>query len=135
VHAAADERIGALTPMLSGAFASKRADMVAEHKRLKTAVEGLMERARTAGRLREDVDLGDVLVALAQLTRPLPSKASVSMDRFIHRNVQVFLDGLERPARSELPGSACTLEDLRSDACTTEPSTDTTDTTDMTDTH
>ncbi|MFI8005529.1 TetR/AcrR family transcriptional regulator [Streptomyces sp. NPDC086010] len=114
VHDAADERIGALCPMLTGAFDHEHPDLLAERRRLEKAVEGLVERAMTAGRLRTDIAVGDVLVALSQLTRPLPGIACPGIDRFTHRHLQIFLDGLELPARSELPGSAATLEDLRS---------------------
>lgn len=55
VHAAADERIGALCPMLSDAFGRACPELEAERVRLEGAVEGLMERARNAGRLRTDV--------------------------------------------------------------------------------
>ncbi|WP_299537790.1 TetR/AcrR family transcriptional regulator [uncultured Streptomyces sp.] len=114
VHAAADERIGALCPMLSGAFDQAHPELLAELRNLEEAVEGLVGRARSAGRLRTDIDVGDVLVALSQLTRPLPGTVCPGIDRFTHRHLQLFLDGLEAPARSQLPGSAATLEDLRS---------------------
>ncbi|MCL7380093.1 TetR/AcrR family transcriptional regulator [Streptomyces sp. NPDC057539] len=113
VHAAADERVGALCPMLSATFDRERPDLDAQRVRLETVVEGLMERARQAGRLRTDVAVGDLMVALSQLTRPLPGTGCLGMDRFVHRHLQLFLDGLEAPARSELAGSAVTLEDLR----------------------
>lgn len=113
VHAAADERIGALCPMLSGVFDKDHPELLAERRRLEEAVEGLVARAMSAGRLRTDIAVGDVLVALSQLTRPLPGIACQGIDRFTHRHLQLFLDGLESPARSELPGSAATLEDLR----------------------
>ncbi|MFF5565977.1 TetR/AcrR family transcriptional regulator [Streptomyces sp. NPDC012623] len=113
VHMAADERIGALCPMLSEAFDRECPGLDAERERLEGAVEGLMERARSAGRLRTDVAVGDLMIALSQLTRPLPGTGCLNMDRFIHRHLQLFLDGLEAPARSALPGSAATLEALR----------------------
>ncbi|MFD5033670.1 TetR/AcrR family transcriptional regulator [Streptomyces sp. NPDC058220] len=116
VHAAADERIGALCPMLSGAFDHDRPDLDAQRSRLEGAIERLMERARQAGQLRTDVAVGDLMVALSQLTRPLPGTGCMNMDRFTHRHLQLFLDGLQAPARSELAGSAATLEDLRRDA-------------------
>lgn len=72
-----------------------------------------MEKARATGRLRTDVAVGDLMVALSQLTRPLPGTGCLNIDRFTHRHLQLFLDGLEAPARSELPGAAATLEDLR----------------------
>jgi hypothetical protein len=35
------------------------------------------------------------------------------IDRFVHRDLQLFPDGLQTPARSVLPGRAATLEGLR----------------------
>jgi hypothetical protein len=54
-----------------------------------------------------------LMVALSQLTRPLPGIACRDIDGFVHRHLQLFLDGLQTPARSVLPGHAATLEDLR----------------------
>nr|WP_202457553.1 MULTISPECIES: TetR/AcrR family transcriptional regulator [unclassified Streptomyces] len=113
VHAAAEERIGAMCPMLSADFDPFHPDLLDSRERLEQSIEGLMERAREAGQLRTDIAVGDLMVALSQLTRPLPGTACPSMDRFIHRHLQLFLDGLMAPARSELPGAAATLEDLR----------------------
>ena len=113
VHTAADERVGALCPLLVAGFDRVPSELDAARARLEGALEALMERARQAGRLRTDVAVGDLMVALSQLTRPLPGTACVNMDRFTHRHLQLFLDGLEAPARSELPGKAATLEDLR----------------------
>ncbi|MGR8010031.1 TetR/AcrR family transcriptional regulator [Streptomyces hypolithicus] len=116
VHAAADERIGALCPMLSGGFDKDHAELHAERERLEDAVEGLMRRARQAGQLRDDVAVGDLMVAISQLTRPLPGSGCLNFDQFVHRHLQLFLDGLQAPARSVLSGSAATLEDLRRDS-------------------
>lgn len=112
-HAAADERIGALCPLLTGSFDKHYPDLAHEQVRLEAAVDGLFERAHEAGRLRADVAVGDLLVALSQLSRPLPGTACLNIDQFAHRHLQLFLDGLEAPARSELPGTAATLEGLR----------------------
>ncbi|MGW7432056.1 TetR/AcrR family transcriptional regulator [Streptomyces sp. NPDC054861] len=112
-HAAADERIGALCPMLDGTFDQDHPELHAERDRLEEAVQALVDRAQRAGRLRADVGVGDLMVAVSQLTRPLPGTGCLDMDRFVHRHLQLFLDGLEAPARSVLPGSAATLEDLR----------------------
>ncbi|MFF1509265.1 TetR/AcrR family transcriptional regulator [Streptomyces sp. NPDC058326] len=117
-HAAAEERIGALCPMLDGAFDKDHPDLIAERDRLEEVVQALVDRAQRAGRLRSDVGVGDLMVAVSQLTRPLPGTAcGAGWDQFVHRHLQLFLDGLEAPARSELPGTAVTLEDLRRDSC------------------
>ncbi|MFJ4340377.1 TetR/AcrR family transcriptional regulator [Streptomyces sp. NPDC088915] len=117
VHGAADERVGALCPMLDGGFDRDHPDLVAERERLEGAVQGLVDRAQRAGRLRADVGVGDLMVAVSQLTRPLPGTACSAFAPFVRRHLQVFLDGLEAPARSELSGAAVTLEDLRRDSC------------------
>ncbi|MER5951361.1 TetR/AcrR family transcriptional regulator [Streptomyces sp. NPDC001904] len=115
VHAAADERIGALCPLLNATFDKDHPEVVASLDRLTAAIEDLIGRAHAAGRLRPDVGVGDLMVALSQLTRPLPGTACLGFDRYVHRHLQLFLDGLMTPARSELPGEAATLEDLRQD--------------------
>ncbi|MER5929550.1 TetR/AcrR family transcriptional regulator [Streptomyces sp. NPDC002054] len=112
-HAAADERIGALCPMLSGDFDHDHPELDAARAGLEGAVEILMAAGREAGLLRTDVAVGDLMVALAQLSRPLPGTGCLDADRFVHRHLQLFLDGLRAPARSELPGAAATLDGLR----------------------
>ncbi|MFJ6103792.1 TetR/AcrR family transcriptional regulator [Streptomyces sp. NPDC092359] len=117
-HGAAEERVGALCPMLDGAFDRDHPELTVERERLEEAVQGLVDRAREAGRLRADVGVGDLMVAVSQLTRPLPGTACTThFQQYVHRHLQLFLDGLEAPARSELPGTAATLEDLRRDSC------------------
>ncbi|TVL93793.1 TetR/AcrR family transcriptional regulator [Streptomyces sp. SAJ15] len=114
VHAAADERIGALCPLLSDGVDKDHPEQTAARDRLEAGVEALMGAARDAGLLRTDIGVGDLMVALTQLTRPLPGSGDcVNFDQFVHRHLQLFLDGLMTPARSELSGSAATLEDLR----------------------
>ncbi|QKW05812.1 TetR/AcrR family transcriptional regulator [Streptomyces sp. NA04227] len=110
---AADKRIGALCPALSAEFDRNHPDLVAARERIDKAVGALMTEARAAGQLRDDVDVGDLMVALAQLTRPLPGTACLNMDQFVRRHLEVFLDGLMAPARSRLPGVPATLEALR----------------------
>jgi AcrR family transcriptional regulator len=113
VHAAADERISALCPMVSTAFDKHHPDLEASRRRVERLVEEVMDRAKAAGQLRTDVDHGDLMVIVAQLGRPPAGANCLSIDRFVHRHLQLFLDGLRAPARSTLPGSAVTLEDLR----------------------
>ncbi|GLF99499.1 TetR/AcrR family transcriptional regulator [Streptomyces yaizuensis] len=113
-HAAADERMGALCLMISDSFDHHHPDLVACRERLDAAAGLLVRRAQDAGRMRSDVGLGDLVVALSQLTRPLPGTGPTTLDRFVHRHLDILLDGFEAPARSELTGSPVTLGDLRS---------------------
>ncbi|MGP8301213.1 TetR/AcrR family transcriptional regulator [Streptomyces inhibens] len=113
VHAAVEERIGALCPLLSDGIDRDHPDLLAARERLEAAVEAVMGAARDSGQLRTDIAVGDLMVAITQLTRPLPGSACTDFEKFVHRHLQLFLDGMQAPARSELPGSAATLEDLR----------------------
>ncbi|MGX1909243.1 TetR/AcrR family transcriptional regulator [Streptomyces phaeochromogenes] len=113
VHACADERLSALCPMMASTFDQHHPDMEAARERIEELTERLMARAREAGQLRPDVGVGDLMIAVAQLSRPPAGTAALCFDRFVHRHLQLFLDGLRAPARSELPGMTATMEDLR----------------------
>jgi AcrR family transcriptional regulator len=113
VHISADERISALCPMVSSTFDKNHPDLEAARERVERILETVMNRAKAAGQLRPDVGVGDLMVAVAQLSRPPAGTACFSADRFVHRHLQLFLDGLRAPARSALPGAAVTMEDLR----------------------
>ncbi|UNO41494.1 TetR/AcrR family transcriptional regulator [Streptomyces sp. MST-110588] len=112
-HAAVGERIGALCPLLSDSFEAGHPELLAARERLEAAVGALMAAARESGRLRPDVAVGDLMVAITQLTRPLPGHGCIDFDKFVHRHLELFLDGLAAPARSQLPGAAATLADFR----------------------
>ncbi|MFF0015949.1 TetR/AcrR family transcriptional regulator [Streptomyces sp. NPDC005374] len=113
VHTSADERVSALCPMLQSTFDQYHPDLVASRERIEQLVEQLMDRARTAGQLRADVSVGDLMVVVSQLSRPPAGTGCLTLDGFVHRHLQLFLDGLRAPAPSVLPGAALTLEDLR----------------------
>ena len=113
VHTAADERVTALCPMISSTFDQHHPDLVDARERCEELIGEIMGRAKAAGQLRTDVDVGDIMMAVAQLSRPLAGTACFSVDRFVHRHLQLFLDGLRAPAPSVLPGTAMTMEDLR----------------------
>ncbi|MCX4738578.1 TetR/AcrR family transcriptional regulator [Streptomyces antibioticus] len=113
VHVAADERISALCPMVASTFDQHHPDLEAARERAEQIIEQVMNRAKEAGQLRTDVGVGDLMIAVAQLSRPPAGTACLSADRFVHRHLQLFLDGLRAPARSALPGTAVTMEDLR----------------------
>ena len=114
VHRAADERVGALCSLLFEGFDTNDPHVVDARLRLEAAVTRLMDNARESGELRPDVGLGDLMVAITQLTRPVAGTACSQVERFMHRHLQLFLDGLRAPARSELSGTAVTFEDFGS---------------------
>jgi AcrR family transcriptional regulator len=113
VHAAAKERIAVLCPLLAGYPTDRGAELAEQKERLIDAGQALVARAQHEGGLRADVTFSDILMSLAQLTRPLAGVAWAAADRFAGRDLQVYLDGLHTPVRSNLPGTAATLEDLR----------------------
>ncbi|WP_200303367.1 TetR/AcrR family transcriptional regulator [Streptomyces adelaidensis] len=113
VHTSADERVSALCPMVQTAFDEHHPDLEASRERLEELIEHVMRRAREAGQLRADVGVGDLMIAVSQLSRPPAGTRCARVDSFVHRHLQLFLDGLRAPAPSELPGSPVTMEDLR----------------------
>ncbi|MER6958436.1 MULTISPECIES: TetR/AcrR family transcriptional regulator [unclassified Streptomyces] len=113
VHASADERISALCPMISSTFDEHHPDLESARERVERIIEEVMDRAKAAGQLRSDVGVGDVMIVVAQLSRPPAGTDCLSADRYVHRHLQLFLDGLRAPAPSVLPGTAVTMEDLR----------------------
>ncbi|MFJ5925239.1 TetR/AcrR family transcriptional regulator [Kitasatospora sp. NPDC092948] len=112
VHAAADERIGALCSLLSDSIDPHYPELADARAEMKQVTEDLIARAQADGLLRADVGAGDVMVAMSQLTRPLPGTGCLDLDRLAHRHLQLLLDGLRTVAPSPLPGCAVTLEDL-----------------------
>ncbi|WP_128431511.1 TetR/AcrR family transcriptional regulator [Streptomyces cyaneus] len=113
VHTAADERISALCPMVQSTFDTNHPDLEAARERIEQLTEEIMDRAKAAGQLRSDVGVGDVMLIASQLSRPPAGTGCDLADRYVHRHLQLFLDGLRAPARSVLPGTAMTMEDLR----------------------
>jgi AcrR family transcriptional regulator len=113
VHGAADERIGALCPILSDGCELIAAELAEKRVRLERALEDIVDRARSSGLLRPGVTAADIVIALQQLTRPLPGTADLHLERFVDRHLQLFLDGLRAPGRSPLAGTAATFEDLQ----------------------
>ncbi|WP_461025619.1 TetR/AcrR family transcriptional regulator [Streptomyces sparsus] len=116
VSGAMAERIGALCPMLSPRFDAQAPELHAARDRLEALIQQLLDQAKQSGQVRADVAVGDLTVVLSQLTRPLPGSGCAQLERFTERHVQIFLDGLRAPARSELPGTPATLEALRQPA-------------------
>ncbi|KJY31292.1 MULTISPECIES: TetR/AcrR family transcriptional regulator [unclassified Streptomyces] len=114
-HETVDEKVGALCPMLTNRVDLNDPDLAEARERLMAVVGDLLERAKAAGEIRPDVAHGDLFIALSQLTRPLPGTSCHILEGFVHRHLQLFLDGMRAPARSTLPGRAATFEDFHGD--------------------
>ena len=99
--------------MVSSTFDQHHPDLEDARRRAEGLVAQLMDRAKAAGQLRGDVEYGDLMVGVAQLSRPPAGTGCDNADRFVHRHLQLFLDGMRAPAPTVLPGSAVTVEDLR----------------------
>lgn len=112
IFTAADEQIGSLCSMFAEDFNKEAPDVVAARERLETATGSLIERAQRSGQVRPDIGIGDLMVALTQLSRPIPGSMCANFRPFVRRHLQLFVDGLRSPARSTLPGHAITMEDL-----------------------
>ncbi|GJF30852.1 TetR family transcriptional regulator [Kitasatospora sp. NE20-6] len=112
-HTAADERIGALCPMIADHIDHDDPELESARLRLKQATTELIARAHASGQLRSDIGVGDYFLGVTQLTRPIPGTGCIDLDQFLHRHLQVFLDGLRAPAPSALPGRPVSLDDLK----------------------
>jgi AcrR family transcriptional regulator len=113
VHGAVDWKAGALCPMLSEWMDIGEADIMAARDRLDAVVGLVVARAQAEGTLRADIGPGDIMIIVAQITRPLPGASPADHQHFVHRHLQIVLDGLREPHGSVLPGRPATLEDLR----------------------
>ena len=108
VHAVADLRITILCPLLA---ADDHDGFEGLKQRVISAVAALVTAAQATGEIRADVGFGDVLMALAQLTRPGAGQTWANVEPFAHRGLRIYLDGLR--GDSALPGRPATVADLR----------------------
>jgi AcrR family transcriptional regulator len=113
VHRAADGRIGAASASLKQWFDKSAPEFAAARERLQHSVEAIITQGQERGVLRTDIGVGDVMIALSQLTRPLPGTGCPLIDRYAHRHLELLLDGLCTPTPSPLPGTPATFDDLR----------------------
>ncbi|MFE3850802.1 hypothetical protein ACFXPN_06640 [Streptomyces griseorubiginosus] len=73
-----------------------------------------MDAAHRSGELRTDIAVGDIIVAVTQLSRLLSAGAHLGTDRCVHRHLELLLDALQGGSRqTALPGAAITLDELR----------------------
>lgn len=113
MHSALDLKVGAVMPALAGRIV---VDEVLDGVSLDAVgpVQALLLRARAAGRLRPDVEFGDIALAVARLSRPLLVMPPEMDEAMAHRQLDVYIDGLHTrdPARPDtaLPGPAIDAE-------------------------
>ena len=108
-----DERLGVLCTALGAMTMEEDPELFAARDRLTAVTEQLVQRAQRNGALRADVSTGDLVMATARLTRPLPEGGGGWNEEHARRHLLIFLDGLRGPGVFELPGSAPTMEDFR----------------------
>ncbi|WP_042393866.1 TetR/AcrR family transcriptional regulator [Streptacidiphilus carbonis] len=113
VHGAVEWKVGALCPMFSEWMDVEDPELLVARNRLDNVVEGVFAAGYADGTLRDDVGPGDVMILASQIARPLPGVDPIHHLPFVHRHIQLVLDGLRAPKRSVLPGHAATLQDLR----------------------
>ncbi|MFF9077254.1 TetR/AcrR family transcriptional regulator [Streptomyces sp. NPDC014735] len=104
VHAAADLRAGAvILVLLEGVVADE--ELVRVRTGAVHAVEGLIDAAHRAGRLRRDIGMGDLVLLSIRLSRPLPGELSrLDADGgLLHRHLDLALDGLAADAATAAP--------------------------------
>jgi AcrR family transcriptional regulator len=113
VHGAVEWKVGALCPMLSEWMDLAEPEITCARDNLDAVVAEVVANAQAEGTLRTDVGPGDIMIIASQIARPLPGAAPVDHGYFVHRHLQLVLDGLRAPQRSTLPGQPATLEVLR----------------------
>jgi AcrR family transcriptional regulator len=113
VHGVVEWKVGALCPIISEWMHQTDPDILAARERLDTVVAEVVGNAHAEGTLRSDVGPGDIMIISSQIARPLPGAVSADHEHFVHRHLQLLLDGLRAPQRSILPGRPASLADLK----------------------
>lgn len=92
-HGVVERRIVAMLPIL-GRHVPPSPEFHEARARLLTALDTLVDAARTEGALRTDVSAADLIMFLTVLTRPLPSVSRNLDDAVRTRLLSTLLDGL-----------------------------------------
>ncbi|MEU8759414.1 TetR/AcrR family transcriptional regulator [Streptomyces sp. NPDC048659] len=111
---AAREGIGLLCLMVPERAWLADAELLAARQGVDDVALQAVQRAQRAGRMRTDVGPGDLMVALGQLTRPLPGHVHGGRaELLLERHCRLLLAGMESTAGGELPGPPVSLSDIR----------------------
>jgi AcrR family transcriptional regulator len=114
-HAVTDLRVAAwLSMWFARTWAAIRLEPEQEQLRaeLLELLGGLVARAQQEGTMRSDVAVGDLVVLLALVLRPMPGPLAAVNERSVERHVAVVLDGFRARPADPLPGQPVTVEDL-----------------------
>jgi AcrR family transcriptional regulator len=101
-----------LTARLAGSFSATE-EMNRDGRRAYEATQQLLERAKAAGALRPDVEVGDISMLFEQL-QFIRAADRERAHELRHRSLTLLLDGLHSAAPTPLPGSALGWEEIRS---------------------
>jgi len=113
VHAAVPARAGVMCALISKHVDAASPELASARERCARALSQLLETGRARGLIRPDVGFADLLVLVSQLTRPLPGAGRSAFEPFVHRHLDLLVDGIATPAPAPLPGHPATLEELR----------------------
>lgn len=116
---AVETRIGTMLPVL---LASLGQELLADEElwsvrsRLLAHLEELVRAAQRAGQMRDDVAVGDVMLGVLKVSRPLPSMRLLNdfTDTLNRRHLELFIDGLRGPGalRGALAGPMVTSDTI-----------------------
>jgi AcrR family transcriptional regulator len=101
-----------LTARLAGSFSATE-EMNRDGRRAYEATQQLLERAKAAGALRPDVEVGDISMLFEQL-QFIRAADRERAHELRHRSLTLLLDGLHSASPTPLPGSALGWEEIRS---------------------
>jgi AcrR family transcriptional regulator len=77
-------------------------------------VERLVDAAREAGDIAEDLSFSDVAMMLVRIARPLPGPLPLeAKDELARRHLELFIRGLRAPATGPIEGPSLSLAELR----------------------
>lgn len=116
MHRALDIRVAAVIPALLDEVSMEDAEIRAVSEPGVLVIEELIDAAKQAGTLREDVTFADIGTLIVRLSRPLPGPLPREVnDKLGHRHLDLLINGLRaKPDGSAvIDGPALTREELR----------------------
>ncbi|WP_199439765.1 TetR/AcrR family transcriptional regulator [Umezawaea beigongshangensis] len=97
VHRGAESRISAIETALARWVNGGTPGFAEANDRMLAALGTMIAEGQEQGRLRPDIGVGDVFLALCQLTRPMPGVDARLSAPCAHRHLDLFVDGLCAP--------------------------------------